>query len=73
MSKHIEWIRQLYKVHQGEVVICPACGSNHTRAEFYRNADGVGFGILSGKECNDSAHLSRIKFPHDTKANITDI
>ena len=73
MNNQIKWMKQLDKVHTGQAMTCPQCGSTHTVAALYRFSDGVGYGDLSCKDCGDSAHISRMKFPEGTKAEIIDV
>lgn len=73
MNNQIEWLKQIDKVHSGAGLVCPNCGSTKVECTFFRFSDGVGYGNMKCKDCGDSAHISRMKFPQGTKANITDI
>ena len=73
MGNQIEWLKQIDKVHLGEAVVCPNCGSANTKVSLFRFADGVGYGDMVCAACGDTAHISRIKFPENTMANIADI
>ncbi len=73
MNNQIEWLKQIDKVHIGKSVVCPNCGSINTNVSLFRFANGVGYGDMVCNTCGDTAHISRIKFPENTKASITDI
>jgi uncharacterized protein (DUF983 family) len=73
MSNASKWLKQVDNVHSGKAVVCPNCGSNNTKAVFFRFADGIGYGDMACKDCDNSLHISRMKFPEDTKADITEI
>lgn len=73
MNNQTKWLKQIAKVHEGKAVECPNCGSSQTKASFFRFKDGVGYGDLKCEKCGDSIHISRMKFPEDTKAKITEL
>lgn len=73
MNNQIKWLEQINKVHAGQVAACPQCGSINTVSTFYRFPDGVGYGDMICKNCGDKAHISRMKFPENSKAKITEI
>lgn len=73
MNKQIEWFKQTEKIHNGLKATCPNCGSKNTEYEFYAFEDGGGYGEVWCNDCNDRAHISRIKYPEYTKAKITNV
>lgn len=70
MNHSIKWLKQIDKAHAGEAVICPQCGSTDTAIAFFVFANGIGYGDMRCKNCGDSVHISRMKFPTGSKANI---
>lgn len=73
MQHQIEWLKQIDKVHKGTSVVCPQCGSTNVKCAFFRFPDGVGHGDMKCEDCGSMAHISRMKFPENTKAAITDL
>lgn len=73
MSNAPKWLKQIDNVHLGKAVTCPNCGSTNTKTAFFRFSDGIGYGDMMCKDCEDSIHISRMKYPEDTKADITEI
>lgn len=71
MNNPIGWFKQIDNAHAGKSVICPKCGSKRTEASFFMFSNGIGYGDMSCKDCGDSAHISRMKFPENTKVQIT--
>ncbi len=73
MNNQIKWLKQIDNVHTGKTIVCPACGSANTKADFFRFSSGYGYGDLKCKDCGDSIHISRMMFPVNTRATITEI
>lgn len=73
MSNVSKWLKQVDNAHLGKSIVCPNCGSTNTKAAFFRFASGVGYGDIKCGNCGDAAHISRMKFPENTQADITEI
>ena len=73
MSNAAKWLKQVDNAHLGRAVVCPNCDSTKTKAVFFRFTDGIGYGDMRCEDCGDAMHISRMKFPEDTKADITEI
>ena len=73
MKNPIGWLKQIDHVHAGKPVTCPKYGSKETETAFFMFPDRIGFGDMICKNCGDSVHISRMKFPDQTKAKITHV
>ena len=72
MNNVSKWLKQVDNAHSGKAIVCPNCGSANTKATFFRFASGVGYGDIKCRDCGDTAHISRMKFPENTQADITE-
>lgn len=62
MVNPMKWAELLNKIYNNEPVKCPVCGSYNVEHRFYAE-DQTGCAQFECKECGETAHLSRVKFP----------
>lgn len=68
MTNPIKWVELLNKIYSDEPVSCPICGSHKVEHRFYAEKQ-IGCAQFECKECGETAHLSRVKFPEYVKTN----